>query len=80
MSCMATMRKLRLGGPRRRAQAVHQAFRGSWPYGEGASLSWSDSFHSGYVLTCLERLRHVTPWVDDAEARGAAYYRGFLRR
>jgi hypothetical protein len=51
---------------------------GSWPYGEGASLSWADSFHSGYVLTCLDRLRHVDPRIDDAVARGAAHYRGFF--
>jgi hypothetical protein len=51
---------------------------GSWPYGEGSSLSWADSFHSGYVLTCLERLRHVDPGVEDAVARGAAHYRRFF--
>jgi hypothetical protein len=51
---------------------------GSWPYGEGQSLAWADSFHSGYVLTCLDRLRHVDPKVDDSVARGAAHYRGFF--
>jgi hypothetical protein len=51
---------------------------GSWPYGDGPSLNWADSFHSGYVLTCLERLRHVDPRIQDAVARGAAHYRGFF--
>lgn len=51
---------------------------GSWPYGEGPSLSWADSFHSGYVLTCLERLRAVDAGVEEAVARGAAHYRGFF--
>ena len=32
---------------------------GSWPYGEGGNLGWADSFHSGYVLICLDRLRAV---------------------
>src|SRR4051794_5626742 len=36
-----------------------QAPDGSWPYGEGPSLSWVDSFHTGYVLTCLARLSSV---------------------
>ena len=51
---------------------------GSWPYGEGPSLGWADSFHSGYVLTCLDRLRTVDPRVDDAVARGASHYRAFF--
>jgi hypothetical protein len=51
---------------------------GSWPYGEGRSLRWADSFHSGYVLTCLERMRSVDPRVDDAVARGTEHYRRFF--
>ncbi len=52
---------------------------GSWPYGEdGGNVSWADSFHSGYVLTCLERLRGVDPSVDDAIARGARFYQRFF--
>lgn len=52
---------------------------GSWPYGEGGgNVGWADSFHSGYVLTCLERLRGVDPAVDDAIARGARFYERFF--
>jgi hypothetical protein len=52
---------------------------GSWPYGEGGgNVSWADSFHSGYVLTCLERLRTVDSAVDDAIARGARFYERFF--
>jgi hypothetical protein len=51
---------------------------GSWPYGEGRNLSWADSFHSGYVLLCLDRLRAVDPRVGEAVQRGAAHYRGFF--
>jgi hypothetical protein len=65
------------------AQAVERTLAGqradgSWPYGEGASLTWADSFHSGYVLTCLDRLRALDPRVDEAVARGAAHYRRFF--
>jgi hypothetical protein len=51
---------------------------GSWPYGEGGSLGWVDSFHTGYVLTCLQRLAAVAPEVEEAVARGARYYEGFF--
>jgi hypothetical protein len=52
---------------------------GSWPYGEGeASLGWADSFHSGYILICLERLRAVDSGVGDAIARGARFYERFF--
>ena len=51
---------------------------GSWPYGEAANLSWADSFHSGYVLLCLDRLRAVDGSVGEAVERGAAHYRGFF--
>jgi hypothetical protein len=51
---------------------------GSWPYGEGRNLAWADSFHSGYVLLCLDRLRAVDDRVDDAVRRGAAHYRRFF--
>jgi hypothetical protein len=51
---------------------------GSWPYGEGRNLAWTDSFHSGYVLLCLDRLRAVDDRVGDAVARGAAHYRAFF--
>jgi hypothetical protein len=51
---------------------------GSWPYGEGSTLAWTDSFHSGYVLICLDRLRAVDPRIEEAVARGAAHYRRFF--
>jgi len=51
---------------------------GSWPYGEGASLGWSDSFHTGYVLLCLDALRGLDPEVDEAVVRGAVFYRRFF--
>jgi hypothetical protein len=51
---------------------------GSWPYGEGAGLEWADSFHSGYVLTLLTRLRGVDAGIGDALACGARHYRGFF--
>jgi hypothetical protein len=51
---------------------------GSWPYGEGSNLGWADSFHTGYVLTCLARMRDVEPRIDDALARGAAHYERFF--
>lgn len=52
-----------------------QAPDGSWPYGDGPGLEWVDSFHTGYVLSCLLAMREVDPpRVDDALARGAAFY------
>ena len=51
---------------------------GSWPYGEGSNLAWADSFHSGYVLLCLDRLRGVDGRVGEAVQRGAEHYRGFF--
>jgi hypothetical protein len=53
---------------------------GSWPYGEGSALGWADSFHSGYVLSILDRLMTVDPRIADALARGARHYRGFFDR
>jgi len=51
---------------------------GSWPYGEAPNLAWTDSFHSGYVLLCLDRLRGVDPRIGEAVARGADHYRAFF--
>jgi hypothetical protein len=51
---------------------------GSWPYGEGANLGWTDSFHTGYVLICLDRMRDVESRIEEAVARGAAYYERFF--
>jgi hypothetical protein len=51
---------------------------GSWGYGERLDLGWADSFHTGYVLSCLERMRAVDPRVGEAVERGAGYYRRFF--
>jgi hypothetical protein len=51
---------------------------GSWPYGDESKLAWVDSFHTGYVLTCLARLSDVDPAVAEAVARGARYYERFF--
>lgn len=51
---------------------------GSFPYGEDAALGWVDSFHTGYVLICLDRLREADPAVGDAIARGARHYERFF--
>jgi hypothetical protein len=51
---------------------------GSWPYGEGRGLEWADSFHSGYVLTLLDRMGSVDGRIDETLARGAAHYRTFF--
>lgn len=52
---------------------------GSWPYGDTKiDLRWADSFHTGYVLTCLERMRELDAAIGDAVARGVAFYRRFF--
>jgi hypothetical protein len=51
---------------------------GSWAYGDGANLTWDDSFHTGYVLISLSRLRWIDPEVDVAVARGARHYERFF--
>lgn len=44
---------------------------GSFPYGEGAGLGFSDNFHTAYVLGCLMDLQEVHSDVDAAVRRGA---------
>jgi hypothetical protein len=52
---------------------------GSWPYGEaGKNVTWADSFHSGYVIACLDRLRDLDPSIGDSVERGAAFYERFF--
>lgn len=51
---------------------------GSWAYGETPQLGWVDSYHTGYVLSCLWRLRAVDSAIEDAVARGAQYYERFF--
>jgi hypothetical protein len=55
-----------------------QRLDGSWAYGAARNLGWVDSFHTGYVLTCLDRLRHVDARVPEAVERGTAHYRNFF--
>jgi hypothetical protein len=55
-----------------------QAPDGGFPYGDGAGLGWSDSFHTGFVLRCLVQMDAVDPAVDDAVRRGAAAYLRFF--
>jgi len=48
----------------------------SWPYGEASFHRWSDSFHTGFVLSALDlyaRTRHSAT-AADAVARGASAY------
>jgi hypothetical protein len=51
---------------------------GSWPYGEAENLGWTDSFHTGYVLICLDRMRAVDPRIEESVARGAVHYERFF--
>jgi hypothetical protein len=72
-----------VGGDDRVQRAVERTLAaqrpdGSWPYGEAANLGWSDSFHTGYVLICLDRMRDVDARVGEAVARGAAAYERFF--
>ena len=65
------------------AQAVERTLAGqradgAWPYGEAENLAWVDSFHTGYVLSCLWRLREVDPRIAEAVERGAKYYERFF--
>jgi len=55
-----------------------QADDGSWGYGVGPALSWADSFHTGYVLTCLARLADLDVRVPEALARGTRFYERFF--
>jgi hypothetical protein len=47
---------------------------GSWLYGESPSLSWIDSYHTGYTLESLEYTRRAGAACDAALARGLVYY------
>ena len=35
----------------------HQRPDGSWPYAVGDTRTWTDNFHTGYVLDCLDEYR-----------------------
>jgi hypothetical protein len=49
---------------------------GSWPYGEGAGLSWVDGFHTAYVLDDLNRWHEATgaESVRTALEKGLRFY------
>jgi hypothetical protein len=49
---------------------------GSWPYGEGAGLTWVDGFHTAYVLDNLSRWHEATgaESVRKALERGLRFY------
>ena len=71
------------GAKERVARAVERTLGdqrpdGTWGYGEGGNLGWVDSFHTGYVLQALLRLRDLDPAVEDAVARGASPYMAFF--
>jgi hypothetical protein len=51
---------------------------GWWPYGESRTLGWVDSFHTGFLLGSLVRLRGLDGAVDGALARGARHYHRFF--
>jgi|SRR5579884_3442804 len=74
-------------GEEARVQALRAAERtiadqrpdGSWPYGEsGGNVGWADSFHSGYVIACLDRLSGLDPRIPEAVEHGARFYRRFF--
>jgi hypothetical protein len=67
----------RVAGAVERALAAQRA-DGSWAYGDGSGLGWADSFHTGYMLTCLDRLRDIDPRVGEALDHGTSYYRRFF--
>jgi hypothetical protein len=56
---------------------------GSWPYGAEAKQSWTDSFHTAYVLLSLARIRRFAKLTDagsdSALRQGYRFWReGFL--
>ncbi len=51
-----------------------QSRDGAFRYGEGASLEWNDSFHTGFVLASLAEMIDVDSAVLDAVRRGASFY------
>jgi hypothetical protein len=54
----------------------YQRADGSWPYGEACNQKWIDSFHTGYNLLALLRVRGLAtpPDLSDAISRGYRYY------
>lgn len=59
-----------------RFSLARQCPDGSWPYGEGEKQKWIDSFHTGYNLVALERIRRFSelPGVASAIRNGYKFY------
>lgn len=56
---------------------AHQLPSGAWPYAVGDARQWTDHFHTGYVLECLNAYRRLSEdrAADAAIERGWSYYR-----
>jgi hypothetical protein len=56
---------------------AHQLPSGAWPYAVGDARRWTDHFHTGYVLECLNAYRRLSGdrAVDAAIEKGWSYYR-----
>ncbi len=54
----------------------HQREDGSWPYSIVSTGGWTDNYHTGYVLDCLDEYQTLTNDTDYAEniKRGYAFY------
>ena len=52
---------------------------GSWPYGAGAKQSWTDSFHTAYVLLSLSRISRLTNLSDEDSDRALRQGYGYWR-
>jgi hypothetical protein len=54
----------------------HQQDNGAWSYSEGDARRWSDNFHTGYVLDCLDeyiKLSNETRFSESLQ-RGITFY------
>lgn len=83
LACSVIHRAARLSGSGEHADLVAEAVAtslsaerpdGSWPYSDWDSQGWVDNFHTGFVLEALAHCRDL-PGVEEALARGAAYWR-----
>jgi len=63
-----------------RFTARRQRPAGEWPYGEGASDRWVDSFHTGYVLESLDAIQRLagTREFEGAIERGYRFWKARL--
>ncbi len=55
----------------------HQRESGAWPYAVGDARRWTDNFHTGYVLDCLDEYMRLSGdrEFEPSLARGWHYYR-----